>query len=209
MKQEETVTNHKERMVRELPYKPWLSGLKEERDIAKKLCYQYNHCNPNNTSKKQKILKKLLGKISKTVIIEPNFYCDYGYNIELEGNFYSNHNLVILDVAKVKIGNNVLFGPNCSIITAGHPIHPKSRESGYEYGIGVTIKDGVWLGSNVVVNPGVTIGENSIIASGSVVTKDVEPNSIYGGVPSKKIRNITEDDRKYYFKDRVFDIKDY
>lgn len=135
--------------------------------------------------------------MSENVHIEPDFFCDYGYNIELGENFYSNHNLVILDVAKVIIGNNVMVGPNCSILTAGHPIHYDIRNTGYEYGQRIVIEDNVWLGGNVVINPGVTIGKNSVIGSGSVVLKDTEPDSVYAGVPCKKIRNITDEDKNY------------
>ena len=91
-----------------------------------------------------------------------------------------------------------MIAPNVSIFTAGHPIHPDSRNSGYEYGIEVTIGDNVWIGGSVVVNPGVHIGNNVVIGSGSVVTKDIPD-----------IREITEEDRKYYFKDRKFDVEDY
>lgn len=124
-------------------------------------------------------------------------------------NFYANFNTVILDVGKVKIGNNVLLAPNVSIYTAGHPIHPDSRNSGYEYGIAVTIGDNVWIGGNSVINPGVTIGNNCVIGSGSVVVNDIPENSIAVGNPAKVIRQITEEDKKYYFKNREFDVDDY
>lgn len=110
---------------------------------------------------------------------------------------------------KVIIGNNVQFAPNVSLYTAGHPIHPDSRNSGYEYGIGITIGDNVWLGRNVVVNPGVHIGNNVVIGSGSVVTKDIPDNVIAIGNPCKVIREITEKDRKYYYKNYEFDVDDY
>lgn len=124
-------------------------------------------------------------------------------------NFYSNYNLTILDVAKVRIGKNVMFAPNVSLFTAGHPLHPDSRNSGYEYGIGITIGDNVWIGGNCVVNPGVTIGDNAVIGSGSVVTKDIPANAVAAGNPCRVIRYITEEDRDYYFKDRRFDVEDY
>ena len=112
-------------------------------------------------------------------------------------------------MGKVTIGNNTMFGPNVSIITAGHPIHPDSRNSGYEYGIGITIGDSVWLGSNVVVNPGVHIGNNVVIGSGSVVTKDIPDNVVAVGNPCRILREITEADRDFYFKDKKFDVTDY
>ena len=96
-----------------------------------------------------------------------------------------------------------------AIYTAGHPVHPDSRNSGYEYGIAVTIGDNVWLGGNAVILPGVTIGDNVVIGAGSVVTKDIPANVIAAGNPCRVIREITEDDRRYYFRDREFDVEDY
>ena len=143
------------------------------------------------------------------VHIEAPFYCDYGKNIHVGDYFYANFNCVILDVGRVIIGHHVKIGPNVSLYTAGHPIHPDSRNSGYEYGIGITIGDNVWIGGNVVVNPGVHIGNNVVIGSGSVVTKDIPDHVVAAGNPCKVIREITEKDRKYYYKDHEFDVEDY
>ncbi len=196
--------NQKERMLAELPYKAWMDGLPEERLRAKSLAFEYNRTHPSEENRRLEILRDLFGKIGKSIKIEPSFQCDYGYNIEIGENFYANHNLIILDVGKVRIGNSVMFGPNVSLVTAGHPLDAELRNEGYEYGIAIAIEDNVWLGANVVVNPGVRIGKNSVIGSGSVVTKDVEPNSIYAGVPCRKIRDISSDDARYYFKQRLF-----
>ena len=102
-----------------------------------------------------------------------------------------------------------MCGPNVSICTAGHPVHPESRNSGYEYGIDITIGDNVWIGGNVIVCPGVTIGNNVVIGAGSIVTKDIPNNVIAVGNPCHVLREITEDDRDYYFRDRKFDVDDY
>ena len=124
-------------------------------------------------------------------------------------NFFANYNLTILDVGKVTIGSNVQFAPNVSIYTAGHPLHPDSRNSGYEYGLPVTIGDNVWIGGNVVLLPGVTVGSNSVIGAGSVVSRDIPEWVVAVGSPGRVVRRITEEDRKYYCKDRVFDEEDY
>ncbi|WP_294373606.1 sugar O-acetyltransferase [uncultured Clostridium sp.] len=201
--------SQKERMLAGLPYKAWLDGLKEERIENKLKIYEYNNTRPDEKEKMDEQIKNILGKTGEEVFIEQPFHCDYGKNIEVGNNFYANYNCVILDVGKVVIGENVMFAPNVSIYTAGHPIHPKSRNSGYEYGIEVTIGDNVWVGGSVVINPGVKIGNNVVIGSGSVVTKDIPDNVIAAGNPCRIIREITEDDRKYYFKDREFDVQDY
>lgn len=201
--------NQKERMLKNLPYKAWLDGLSEERLENKKKIYEFNRCEPEEMQRSQELLKQILGKTGENVWIEAPFHCDYGYNIEVGENFFANYNLVILDVGKVKIGKNVQFAPNVAIYTAGHPVHPDSRNSGYEYGIDITIGDNVWLGGNTVVMPGVHIGNNVVIGGGSVVTKDIPDDVIAVGNPCRVLRKITEADRKYYFKDREFDVDDY
>ncbi|MEG1946418.1 MAG: sugar O-acetyltransferase [Lachnospiraceae bacterium] len=201
--------NQKERMLEGLPYKAWLDGLTEERKANKKNIFAYNHLAPDQDETQEKLIRSIIGSCGKSIYIEPPFHCDYGWNIEMGNNFYANYNLTILDVGKVTFGKNVQIAPNVSIYTAGHPVHPDSRNSGYEYGIPITIGDNVWIGGNTVINPGVTIGDNVVIGSGSVVTKDIPKGAIAAGNPCKVIRYITEEDRKYYFKDREFDVTDY
>ena len=201
--------NQKERMLAGLPYKAWLDGLSEERTNNKIKIYEYNLLRPDETEKIDILLKNILGKTGENVFIEAPFHCDYGKNIEVGENFFANYNLTILDVGKVIIGSNVQIAPNVSIYTAGHPIHPQSRNSGYEYGIGVTIGDNVWLGGNVIINPGVHIGNNAVIGSGSIVTKDIPDNVVAAGIPCKVFKMITDEDRKYYYKNREFDVQDY
>lgn len=201
--------NQKERMFLGLPYKAGLDGLKEERMENKKKIYEYNNCPPDEYKKIDDLIRNIVGKAGQNLHIKRPFHCDYGNNIEIGDNFFSNYNCVILDVGKVTIGDNVKFGPNVSLYTAGHPIHPDSRNSGYEYGIKITIGNNVWLGGNVVVNPGVKIGNNVVVGSGSVVTRDIPDNVIAMGNPCKIIRKITEKDRKYYYKNYEFDVCDY
>lgn len=201
--------NQKERMLAGLPYKAWLDGLKEERMENKLKIYDYNLTRPDNKKKMKEMIKNILGKTGEDVCVEQPFRCDYGKNIEVGNNFFANYNCVILDVANVTIGENVMFAPNVSIYTAGHPIHPESRNSGYEYGIPVTIGDNVWVGGNVVITPGVKIGNNVVIGAGSVVTKDIPDNVIAVGNPCRVIREITEEDRKYYYRNNEFDVDDY
>lgn len=122
--------------------------------------------------------------------MEPNLHVDYGYNIHVGNHFYANFNCTILDVCEVRIGDYCLMGPDVHIYTATHPLHPRERNTGAEYGKPVTIGNNVWIGGRAVINPGVTIGDNVVIASGSVVTKDVPDHMIVGGNPARIIREI-------------------
>ena len=198
--------NQKERMLAGLPYKAWLDGLGEERFACKQKIYDFNNLSPNLDESATILLKSILGKTGENICIEAPFHCDYGWNIEVGENFFANYNLTILDVAKVTIGKNVQMAPNVSIYTAGHPIHPDTRNTGYEYSIPIKNGDNVWIGGNVVILPGVKIGDYVVIGAGSVVTKDIPDNVIAMGNPCKIVREITEEDRSYYYKKNKFDV---
>ena len=180
----------------------------EEQKRARRLTQRLNTADRADFELLGRITAELLGK-SEKAMINPPFYCDYGSHIEVGKNFFANYNCMILDVAKVTIGDNCQMAPNVAIYTAGHPLHPDTRNSGYEYGIPVAIGDNVWIGGNAVSLPGITIGSNSVIGAGSVVTKDIPEWVIAAGNPCRVLRKITEEDRKYYFQRREFDVEDY
>ena len=187
----------KEKMCAQMLYDAnYDQTLLEERDKAKDLCHQYNQLRPSDRASQQEVLKKLLGKTGENFILTAPFWCDYGYNIELGENFYANHNLVILDGAKVTFGDNVFIGPDCGFHTAGHPIDFERRNRGLEYAYSITVGDNVWIGAGVQVMPGVTIGSNVVIGGGSVVVKDIPSNCVAVGNPCKVIRAITEEDKQ-------------
>ena len=173
--------------------------LAAERAKAKDLCFEYNtQTRPSEFEKQQQIIHALLGKHGKNTIITAPFYVDYGYNIEVGDNFYANHNLVVLDPAKVRIGNNVFIASNVNITTAGHPIDAETRNKGIEYAYPVRIGDDVWIGSNVCILPGVTIGSNVVIGAGSVVNKDIPDGVVAVGNPCRPLRKITAEDKNKY-----------
>ena len=164
--------------------------LMAERLDCKELCRDYNELRPKNMQARTELLHKLLGEVKGNLLIEQPFVCDYGYNISVGKNFYSNHNLVILDCAKVSFGDNVFIAPNCGFYTAGHPLEASERNKGLKYARPITVGDNVWFGANVSVLPGVTIGDNCVIGAGSVVNKDIPANSLAVGNPCKVIRTI-------------------
>lgn len=177
----------------------------EEMKITRKRVQEFNAADGCDFEKLQSMIYQLFGKAGKNVMVVQPFYCDYGSHITVGDNFGANYNCVILDVGPVEIGDNVLFAPNVNVYTAGHPVHPEARNTTYEYGIPVKIGNNVWVGGNSVITPGVTIGDNTVIGAGSVVTKDIPSGVIAAGNPCRVLREITEEDKKYYFKRREFD----
>lgn len=171
-----------------------------EAEIAKckDKCYRYNQLHPNDRESQQEILKDLLGSMGKEVIFTPPFWCDYGYNIIVGDYFYSNHNLVITDGAKVSFGNHVFIAPNCCFTTAEHPVDPEQRKAGLEIAKPITIGNNVWIGAGSVILAGVTIGDNTVIGAGSVVKNSIPANVVAVGVPCKVIREITDDEKNRY-----------
>lgn len=167
-----------------------------ERRACKELCYDFNHLRPSQTKEQEEMIRRLFGKTGKSFCVTAPFWCDYGYNIEVGENFYTNHNCVILDCAKVKFGDHVFIAPDCGFYTAGHPVDSERRNLGLEYAYPITVGDNVWFGGGVKVMPGVTIGSNVVIGSGSVVTKDIPDNVVAVGNPCKVIRPITEEEKR-------------
>lgn len=162
------------------------------------LCHELNLCKPSEIEKRNHIIRDILGEIKGDFCITTPFYCDYGTNISIGKNFYTNYNCIVLDGAKVTFGDNVFIAPNCVFTTAGHAIDVEQRNAGLEIALPIVVGNNVWIGANVTVLPGVTIGNNTVIGAGSVVNKDIEDGVIAAGNPCKVIRKITEEDKQKY-----------
>ena len=164
---------------------------------AKRLCHKYNDIFfEDETAAKQIIDERLQAEHNDGYcVFTPSFSCDYGFNIKVGKNFYSNHNLVILDCAEVRFGDNVFIGPNCGFYTAIHPIDAEQRKMEIEWAKPIKVGNDVWFGGSVTVLPGVTIGDNVVIGAGSVVVKDIPSGVVAVGNPCKPIRKITEADK--------------
>ncbi|MCY9060138.1 sugar O-acetyltransferase [Bacillus inaquosorum] len=170
-------------------YERGTEELRKQNIRAHKLVREFNYAEPEEFEKKEEIIRHLFGTTGASPNVEHNFHCDFGYNIHVGDHFYAGYNCTILDVAEVWIGDNCMIGPDVGLYTAGHSIEPKDRhKSGY--GIPIIIGDNVWIGGSCVILAGVTIGDNSVIAAGSVVTKDVPPNSVVAGNPGKVLKHI-------------------
>ncbi|MBR3666212.1 MAG: sugar O-acetyltransferase [Ruminococcus sp.] len=171
-------------------YDPSDRELLNERIKAKKLCAEYNAVESNDFQKRERVLDRLLALKGVKTVIEPNFFCDYGYNIILGDNFYANHNLVILDCADVTFGDNVFIGPNCGFYAAEHPVDARLRNQGLESAKPITVGSSVWIGGGVNVLGGVTIGDNVVIGAGSVVTGDIPSNCVAAGNPCHVVKML-------------------
>lgn len=119
----------------------------------------------------------------------PPFYTTCGKNIVIGRNVFINQNATFYDLAPITIGDDVLIGPNVSLITEGHPVAPSERNA-YVVARPIVIERNVWIAAGVTVIGGVTVGENAVVAAGSVVTKDVPADTLVGGNPARVIRSI-------------------
>ena len=173
-------------------------ALIRERTRCKDLCFAYNQLPPSRGEQQEEIIRRLLGKTGRRFCITAPFWCDYGCNIEIGENFYTNHNCVILDGARVTFGDNVFIAPNCTFSTAGHPLDSEQRNRGLEYAYPITVGDNVWFGAGVTVLPGVHIGSNTVIGAGSLVNRDIPDGVVAVGNPCRVLRKITPADKEKY-----------
>ena len=172
---------------------PGLEALEAERVAGKELTYDFNHTRPSETARRTEILRELLGSVGADPWIEPPFHASYGSHVHVGDHLYANFNLVLVDDADIYIGNHVMFAPNVTVSTAGHPTVPEERAGGKQFSLPVRIEDRVWIGSNVVILPGVTIGAGAVIGAWSVVASDIPPRVVAVGVPCRVLRPVDED----------------
>ena len=189
------IMTEKEKCALGLLYDPDDKELGAERCLCRDLCFAYNHTSPSQLERLRDMMRQLLGKTGDAFKIHVPFWCDYGYNIEVGENFFAHHNLMILDAAKVRFGDNVFIAPDCGFYTSGHPFDAERRNQGLEYAWPITVGDNVWIGAGVRVVPGVTIGSDVVIGAGSVVTRDIPDHVVAAGNPCRVLREITDADR--------------
>ena len=191
----------KEKMLQGFIYDASDKELVEMRRKSHKLCKLYNDTFEDEEEKRSQIIAELLPDSKKGLYLQGPIQFDYGVFTSFGENCYANFNLVILDWCNVTIGNNVFFGPNCTVATPIHPMCAEERRIqqksdgtlfNYEYAKPIVIEDDCWLASNVTVCGGVKIGKGSVIGAGSVVTKDIPENSFAAGNPCRVIRKITD-----------------
>lgn len=180
--------------------------LMKEQAKCLEILYDFNQTRPLEQEKRNEILKKLFAEFGENCYIEPPLRANWGKNVHIGNDFYANFNLTLVDDTDIYIGNNVLIGPNVVIDTGTHPIRPDIRAKQAQYNVAVTIEDNVWIGAGAIILPGVCIGKNTVIGAGSIVTKDIPANVVAIGSPCRVLREINEDDMKYYYKNMEVDI---
>ncbi len=193
----------KEKMLAGKLYDPTDRELTDLRTKAHRLSKIYSDTFEDETEKRTAILSELIGHLGKDPCITGPVTFDYGVFTEIGDRFYANFNFTVLDVCPVKIGNDVMIGPNVSLMTPVHPMrfedrNMRIRENGelydLEYGKPITIGDNCWIAACVTITGGVTIGNGCVIGAGSVVTRDIPDGCFAAGNPCRVIRRINDND---------------
>lgn len=168
--------------------------------------YDFNATRPTELEKRTKMLSEMFAEIGKDCYIEPPLHSNWGgKHTHFGDGVYANFNLTLVDDTHIYVGDGTMLGPNVVLATAGHPILPELRKVQYQYNMPIRIGKNCWLGAGVIVLPGVTIGDNTVVGAGSVVTKDLPANVVAVGNPCRVLREISERDREFYYKDRRID----
>ena len=176
-----------------------------DKQIMERL-YDYNATRPSEQEKRAAMLKEMFAEIGEGCYIEPPLYSNFGgRHVHFGKNVYANFNLTLVDDTHIYVGDNTMFGPNVTVATAGHPILPELRERGYQYNAPVHIGKNCWIGAGAIILPGITLGDNVVVGAGSVVTGDLPSNVVAAGNPCRILREVSERDKEYYFKNRKID----
>lgn len=187
-----------DRMLAGQLYDPSAKDLHQARMRSRLLAESYNRTSVADQTGRRTILKQLFKAFGDGGYIEPRLQVDYGSHISIGKNFYANYDPILLDVAPITIGNNVLLGPRVSLLTPAHPLDAAVRNDGLEYAKPITVGNNVWLGGGCTVLPGVTIGNNVVVGAGAVVTKDVPDSVVVAGNPARVLRPLTAADAKLW-----------
>lgn len=193
----------KEKMLSGKIYDPSDKELSALRAKAHRLSKDFNQTYEEDTELRSRILKDLFPHMGPNTFVLGPIQIDYGVFTTFGANCFVNFNFTVLDSCPVTIGNDVFFGPNCSVVTPIHPLLAEERKTRFkkdgspydlEYAAPIAIEDDCWFASGVIVCGGVTIGKGSVIGAGSVVTKDIPAGVFAAGNPCKVIRMITKED---------------
>lgn len=182
------------------PFDPEILG--EQMEFLDRLKV-YNDIPHAEMKRREEMLSQMLAEVGEGCYLESPFRANFGgHHVHLGKQVYANFNLTLVDDTHIYIGDYTMIGPNVTIVTAGHPIHPELRERGLQYNMPVRIGRNCWLGTGVIVLPGVTIGDNVVVGAGSVVTRDLPSDVVAVGNPCRVLRPVGQRDREFYFRER-------
>jgi maltose O-acetyltransferase len=184
------LASHKQRMQSGAQYQAFDAEVRADYERAQRTLRRINATHVERIGEREPLLRELMGTVGEQCNVLPPLRCDYGYTIHLGDRVFINYGAVLIDTREIRIGSDVLIGPNVQLITADHPLDPTTRHAGWESGRPVTIGDGAWLGGGVIVLPGVTIGSNTVVGAGAVVTRDLPPDVVAVGNPARVVRHL-------------------
>ena len=168
--------------------------------------WEFNRTRPTEMEKREEMLKEMFAEIGEGCYIEPPFHANWGgKHVHFGKNVYCNFNLTMVDDTHIYVGDSTMIAPGVIVATAAHPILPRLRERVYQYNMPVHIGKNCWIGAGAIIMPGVSIGDNTVIGAGSVVTNDIPANVVAYGTPCRVIREISEHDETFYYKDKKID----
>lgn len=200
----EILSREKEKMHSGQLYDPGNEEIMQEQLDCMERLYEYNLTRPHEQEKRQQLLQRMFAEIGPNCYIEPPLHANWGgHHVHFGKNVYANYNLTLVDDTHIFVGDYTMIGPNVTIATAGHPILPRLRERGLQYNMPVHVGKNCWIGAGAILLPGVTVGDNVVIGAGSVVTKDLPSGVVAVGNPCRILREINDQDEKYYFKQRM------
>ncbi len=187
-------------------YNPSDEEITEEQMNCLEKLYDFNSTRPSESKKRASLLKEMFAEIGENCYIEPPLHANWGgRHVHFGKSVYANFNLTLVDDTHIYVGSHTMFGPNVTIATAGHPLLPELRKKGYQYNASVHIGNNCWIGAGVIIVPGISIGNNVVVGAGSIVTKDLPDNVIAVGNPCRILREISDHDKEYFFKDKKID----
>lgn len=195
-----------ERMVKGLLYDPADPEIMEEQSGYQEALWAFNQLKPAEMEKKQQYMHEVFAECGENCYIELPLRANWGgHHLHLGSGIYANSNLTLVDDGHIYVGDQVMFGPNVIVATAGHPVDPELRSRGLQFNNDVRIGANAWIGAGAVIMPGVRIGANSVIGAGAVVTKDIPDGVVAAGNPCRVLRPVSERDRICFYKEEKID----
>ena len=195
-----------ERMEAGLLYDPGDPEIAAEQVLFQDRLWEFNQLKPSDFEKKERYMKEVFAQCGDDCFIELPFRANWGgRHVHFGSGVYANSNLTLVDDGHIYVGDKVMFGPNVTVATAGHPVDAALRSRGLQFNRDVHIGENAWIGAGAVILPGVSIGKNAVIGAGSIVTRDIPDDVVAVGNPCRVLRAVSERDRTYFYRSDAID----